>query len=108
LTDFDVVSHLHQVVDFCELANPRRSSCRAIDARIGANLYIIFHYNAADVRHLVHQLAFLDEAETVTAENRATLDDDAITNLGALVEGDRRLVPPYRLEALAATIIGVP
>ena len=90
LSDLNVVADVHQVVDLRAAADARFIESAAIDGRVGADFYIVFDYQAAELGGLfvASRFEIADVAETCAAENCASLYDDAIAESCAWVDGD--------------------
>src|SRR5713226_8308747 len=79
--NFRGVTHEHEVVNFCAAADAGFSDGRAIHARVGLNLDIVFDHNGAGLKDLVPAAAGLTgEAETISSNDDAVLQDDAVAN----------------------------
>ena len=87
LADHDVVSHLHQVVELRAPPDAGVAERAAIDRRVRADLDVVLHHHASELRHRL-ELARLGEhvAEAVAAEHDAGLQHDAIADLRALAQ----------------------
>src|SRR5260370_36267026 len=75
------VTYEHEVVNFCAAPDAGFSDGRAIHARVRLNLDIVFDHNRAGLKDLVPAPAGLTgEAETVSADDDAVLQDDAVAD----------------------------
>ena len=84
--DLTVVPDLHQVVDFCPRANARSHEGSAVDGGAGANFDVVGHLDTAELWHL-HVASFGQAiAETIGANYRIRVNDDAIADDGIVVE----------------------
>ena len=81
------MSDLHQIVDLGALADDGIPGGAAVDGRIGADLHIVLNDDAAGLRDFLMALRGRQIAETVLADARARMDDDAIADQRML---DRR------------------
>src|SRR5229473_6628304 len=79
--NFRGVTHEHEVVNFCAAPDAGFSDGRAIHTRVRLNLDIVFDHNGAGLKDLVPAAAGLTgEAETVSSDDDAVLQDDAVAN----------------------------
>src|SRR5579864_8181308 len=83
--DIDVVSHMHQVIDFCAAANAGDLERAAIDGGIGANLHIIFDDKPSDLRKLFVAAGFRvsDVAEAVASKHGSRMNHNPVAELRA-------------------------
>ena len=89
-SDLTVVANVDQIVDLCALADSGFIQRAAVDGGVGSDFHVVFDYQAADLRGLLVASCLLlsDVAETFAAENRSGLDDDAVAQGCAGVNGD--------------------
>ena len=70
-----------KVVELGAVADAGFSNGGAVDAGVGLDLDVVFKNGGAGLLHLVPGAVFLfGEAETVAADDRPVLQDDAIAN----------------------------
>src|SRR5437660_5658981 len=90
LADIDVVSHMHQVIDFCAAANAGEIERAAIDGGIRANLHVIFDDKPSDLRELFVVAGFRvsDIAEAVASKHGSSVNHNSVAKFGARIDGD--------------------
>src|SRR6478672_7663630 len=93
----DIVAYLHQVVDLGPLADDRVTNCATVDRRACADLDLVLHDHAADLRNLEVSLAAHHVAEAVLTDLATGMDDDAIADqgIGQGRSGSNRTVASY-------------
>jgi hypothetical protein len=105
--DLDVVRDLNQIVELHSPPNSCRLKGPPINARIGADLNVIFDDDPADLRKLQMHWAVMHEAEAVRSNDGTGVNDDAIPNLDILVNNDSgikyAMVPDLRILADVAS-----
>ena len=85
-----VVADMDEVVDFCAAADAGFVERAAVDGGVGADLYVVFDDQASDLRGLLvaSGLRVAHVAEAFTAQDGARLNDDAVAECCARVDGD--------------------
>ena len=56
--DLNIVSHLHQIVDLCPIANSGRAKLAAVHTTRCANFNIVADFNIAQMRHSAGKAGF--------------------------------------------------
>ena len=88
--DAHAVRDLDEIVDLRPRADPGFADRRTIDRRIGADLHVVLDDDIADLRDLVvAAVGVAGEAETVAADDRAVLHDDAVAEHARVPEWRR-------------------
>src|SRR5438046_1220925 len=91
LADLNVVGNLDKIVELHTAANDGRFERAAIDTSVGADLDVIFDNNLAHLRKFHMGVAVFHKPETVCADYRASMNDDAVSNFNTLVNDDSRI-----------------
>src|SRR5581483_12332699 len=91
LSDAHVVSDLHEVIDLRSLSDHRFAERSAIDARVRADLDVVFDAHDADLRNLAMTAAHLDESEAIGADDHAAMQDASLADSGAVVNRHVRI-----------------
>lgn len=80
--NFDIVSNLHQIIDFSTLANNccRISQRSTIYSCIGTNLDIIFDNHRADLWDLMMLVFKSSETKTIATDHRTIMDNHSISD----------------------------
>lgn len=86
LSNDHVVRDLDKAVDFRSFANPCSAKARAVNRGAGTDLHVIVYLHDADLIHLDMFTAAELVAESVAADNAATVNDDAIAYRAALFD----------------------
>ena len=82
------MADLNQVVDLGAAPDACRPQRGAIDARVGADLHVVFDHHGAYLWDL-DLFAFVGGlAEAIASENRPSMDDDTVTNRDPRIQGD--------------------
>ena len=74
----DIVSHLHEVVDFCAFLDPGFAESCAVDAGVCADLHIVVDLNDAVLRHFHKSRERGIVAESVGSDGRTRMNDDVL------------------------------
>ena len=78
--DHDVMADLHEIVDLGALADHRVAVGAAVDRRPGADLDIVLHDHATDLRHFEMAPRPHRETEAVLADVSAGVNDHAVAD----------------------------
>src|SRR5579871_1796876 len=86
--DGHVVRDMYEVVDLRALADDRGTEGATVNGRVGADLHIIMDDHVTDLQHLA-VAAFVEHvAVAIRANDGASMDSDAMANLGLRVDDD--------------------
>ena len=103
LANLHVVRDLHEVVNFCALADERRAERAAIHRHIRADLHVVADDDITNLRNLAAKTAVKNVAKTVRTNHRAGVNADALADLGAGIKRDVRkqirFVTEHRIRA---------
>jgi len=87
LTHARAMSHLHQIVDLRAVGDHCCAYARAIDAGIGLNFDVIADTYWTRLRNLLPRaIVTFGEAEAITADDNAVLQDDVVAEHAALAD----------------------
>src|SRR6185369_15593761 len=88
LAHLDVVTNMHQVVNFCSAADARLLERAPIDRGIGANIHVIFNFKASDLRELFGLPCGLiaHVAEPITSQHGPGVYDDSVSQSSTWVD----------------------
>jgi hypothetical protein len=75
LTDSYIVADLHQVVNFCAVADDRGAKCRPVNRRIRTDFDVIPYQDDTDLRNLHLKLSLLGKAKTVRTQYGAAVEN---------------------------------
>ena len=92
-TDLAVMADVNEIVDLRAATDAGFIQCPAIDRGVGSDFYIIFDDQSPDLRKLfiVAGLPVADVAEPVASKDCSRVDNDALSNGSAWVNGDVRI-----------------
>src|SRR5271165_3414329 len=79
-SDARVVSDMNQIVDLGTLADHGIARGAAVDCRVGADLDVVLNDDAPDLWDLLMSFRTGKITETVLADARARMDDDAVAD----------------------------
>jgi len=88
LADLDIVSHLHEVIDFYSGGDLSGFERASIDCGVCADLHVVGNFDSADLRKFPVAAFAEDVTETVAADDCAGVNFDAIAESRAGVERD--------------------
>src|SRR6266540_4551193 len=83
VTDHDIVTDLHKVIDLGAAADDRRAERAAVDARVGADFDVVLKNDVADLRDLEVPALVEDVSKTVRADDHAGVNADPRADLRA-------------------------
>src|SRR2546427_4864622 len=78
--DAAAVAHHHEVVDLGPMADDRRTECRAIHGRVGADLDVVLDDHAAHLWDLPVSIRERQEPEPIAADHRAGVERDPVSD----------------------------
>ena len=81
----DIVSHLHEVVDFCAFLDPGFTESCAVDAGVRADLHVVVDLDDAVLRDFDQTAEGRSVSEAVRTDCGAGVDDDPVADLKRLV-----------------------
>ena len=97
LADAAVVPDLHEIVDLRAGADARAARLRAVDARVRADLDVVFEHHVSDLRDSFRSALDERPAEAVAADDAAGVQHDAVAD-DAVPDMTRRVrMQPDRL-----------
>jgi hypothetical protein len=105
--DANVVSYLHEVVDFCPRANDSVVDAPAIYSGIRTDLHVIADDAPSDVWNLRVLPIPEHVTETIRANDRSCVQLNALSDLGSAVNRDVRINPAARTDAHSLSDHGV-
>src|SRR5581483_206653 len=90
--NLNVMSNLNEVIDLCSLANPGGFETRPVNRCIGADLYVVFKDDNAELFKL-SMLAFCvcSKPESARSDHRTWLQNDAVTDDAFFPDGGVRM-----------------
>ena len=98
LADLDVVSYLHEVVDFYAGGDLSGFERAAIDGGVRADFHVVGNFDSADLREFPVAAFAEDVAEAVAADDGAGMNFDAIAESRTGVERDARMQDAIRAD----------
>lgn len=82
--DRDIVSDLHQVVDFRAASDNRLTQGRPVDGRVRPNLDVVFNFNNPDLGNFNPEVAFSSITKSVATHHDTGMKDHPVTDPAAL------------------------
>ena len=90
--DDDVVGDLDQIVDLSPALDPGPAEGGSIDRAVGPDLHVVINLNDPHLRDLdVPSLLILGKTKTITADDRATVNNDSIADFAPVENGYARV-----------------
>src|SRR5258705_11375975 len=86
LTNVAVVTHVNHVVQFGAGADTSATESRAIHARIGSELDIVFNDHGADLRKLVAAHVISHIAKTIGPNTNANVENHAVADRDSVIQ----------------------
>ncbi len=86
-----VMSDLNEIIDLYTFLDPSSSESGSVNRRVGANLHVVVDLDDADLRNFFVATVNQLKSETVRADNRAAVNDDARANSRSFANGHVRI-----------------
>src|SRR5579862_6634541 len=94
-TNGNVVSYLHQVVDFDAVCDASDAERAAIDRCVGSNFDVIANFHRADLRKFPMAAVAGNITETIAADHSTRMHFDAGSKLRAGIKRHARMQPAF-------------
>src|SRR3989338_4583358 len=88
LPQHNIVGDLHQIVDFCTLADDGLVESRPVNGRIGPALNVLFNHDRPDLGDFFMHPVNVDISKTIGAYDGAAVNDGVFADRHALADND--------------------